>query len=100
MTGFDRAERHVQSIDAKMDFADAAPRAIVTQLARTQATVPFPWRLIAVAKRHIRSSVRMAAEEAGYGRLILFSPVFLGAGAATWFLAASDFPAVSLGLCL
>ncbi len=100
MTGFDTAERHVQSIDAKMDFADAAPRAIVTQLARTQATVPFQWRLIAVAKRHIRSSVRMAVEEAGYGRLILFSPVFLGAGAATWFLAASDFPAVSLGLCL
>lgn len=100
MTGFETRERQAQSIDAKMDFADVAPRAIVTQPVRTQAAVPMQWRLIAVAKQYAESSIRMAAEEAGHGRVILFSPVFLGAGAATWFLAVSDFPAVSLGLCL
>ncbi len=92
--------RQTQSVDEKMDIAGAAMRAIVTQPARTQLTAPLHWRLFTVAKRYAESSVRMAAEEVGHGRLILFSPVFLGAGAATWFLAASDFPAISLSLCL
>jgi len=48
----------------------------------------------------MRASVRMLGEEADHGRLLLFSPVFLGAGAAFWFLAASDFPVVALLLCL
>lgn len=42
----------------------------------------------------------MLREEADHGRLLLFSPVFLGAGAAFWFLAASDFPVVLSLLCL
>ncbi len=100
MTGLETRQRQVKSIDEKMDFIGVAPRAIVTQPVRTQAATPFPWRLAAVAKRYASSSMRMAAEEAGHGRLILFSPIFLGAGAATWFLTGSDFPAVSLGLCL
>ncbi|WP_405049784.1 ComEC/Rec2 family competence protein [Rhizobium sp. 1399] len=100
MAGLETRERQEQSIDEKMDFAGIAPRAIVTQSARTQVAIPFRWRLVTVANRYVGSSMRMATEEAGHGLLILFSPVFLGAGAATWFLAASDFPAVSLGLCL
>lgn len=100
MTGLETRERQAQSIDAKMDFSGVGSRAIVTQPARTQAAVPLRWRLVAVAKRYVESTVRMATEEAGHGRLILISPVFLGAGAATWFLAASDFPAVPLGFCL
>ncbi|WP_245508206.1 MULTISPECIES: ComEC/Rec2 family competence protein [unclassified Rhizobium] len=83
-----------------MDFVAVGPRAIVTQPARTQASVPFRWRLSAAAKRCVESSMRMVSEEAGHGRLVLFSPVFLGAGAATWFLMAADFPATSALLCL
>lgn len=100
MTGLKTAEKQAQSIDEKMDFVAAGPRAIVTQLPRTQTATPFRWRLAAVTKRYVESSLRMASEEAGHGRLILFSPVFLGAGAATWFLTAADFPALSLSLCL
>ena len=100
MTGLETRERYEQSIDENMDFADVVPRAVVPLSARTQVAIPFRWRLATVAKRYAGSSVRMATEEAGHGRLVLFSPVFLGAGAATWFLAASNVPAVSLGLCL
>lgn len=42
----------------------------------------------------------MLGEEADHGRLLLFSPVFLGAGSAFWFLAASDFPLAASLLCL
>ncbi len=42
----------------------------------------------------------MLSEEADHGRLLLFSPVFLGAGAAFWFLAATDFPLLPSLLCL
>ncbi|ANM10463.1 ComEC/Rec2-related protein [Rhizobium sp. N541] len=42
----------------------------------------------------------MLGEEADHGRLLLFSPVFLGAGASFWFLAASDFPLLTLLLSL
>nr|WP_246778991.1 ComEC/Rec2 family competence protein [Rhizobium sp. BK650] len=83
-----------------MDFIAAGPRAVVTQPARTQAAVPFRRRLLTGTKRYIELSARMMSEEAGHGRLVLFSPVFLGAGAATWFLTAADFPAMSLLLCL
>ncbi len=100
MTGLETRERYEQSIDENMDFAGVVPRAVVPLSVRTQVAIPFRWRLATVAKRYAGSSVRMAAEEAGHGRLALFSPVFLGAGAATWFLAASNVPAVSLGLCL
>jgi len=100
MTGLETRERYEQSIDENMDFAGVLPRAVVPLSARTQVAIPFRWRLATVAKRYAGSSVRMATEEAGHGRLVLFSPVFLGAGAATWFLAASNVPAVSLGLCL
>ncbi|EJT05779.1 ComEC/Rec2-like protein [Rhizobium sp. CCGE 510] len=44
--------------------------------------------------------MRMLGEEADHGRLLLFSPVFLGAGAAFWFVAASDFPLVASLLSL
>lgn len=100
MTGLETRERYEQSIDENMDFAGVVPRAVVPLSARTQLAIPFRWQLATVAKQYAGSSVRMAAEEAGHGRLVLFSPVFLGAGAATWFLAASNVPAVSLGLCL
>jgi ComEC/Rec2-related protein len=42
----------------------------------------------------------MAGEEADYGRLFLFSPVWLATGAAIWFVAPTDFPAASLCLSL
>ncbi|MGO7800525.1 hypothetical protein ACC710_36835, partial [Rhizobium ruizarguesonis] len=42
----------------------------------------------------VNSCMRLLGEEADHGRLLLFSTVFLGAGAAFWFLAASDFPLV------
>lgn len=42
----------------------------------------------------------MLSEEADHGRLLLLSPVFLGAGAAFWFLAASDFPLIASLLSL
>ena len=100
MTGLETRERYEQSIHENMDFAGVVPRAVVPLSARTQVAIPFRWRLATVAKRYAGSSVRMATEEAGHGRFVLFSPVFLGAGAATWFLAASNVPAVSLGLCL
>ncbi|MGO7917357.1 hypothetical protein ACC702_38965, partial [Rhizobium ruizarguesonis] len=44
--------------------------------------------------------MRLLGEEADHGRLLLVSPVFIGAGAAFWFLAASDFPLVASLLCL
>jgi competence protein ComEC len=101
MTGLQTTVRQAQSIDEKMGSPEAAgraphKRAILTQPARTQIAVPLRWRLVAVAKRYAESSVRMAAEEVRHGRLILLSPVFLGAGSGTWFLASSDFPAASV----
>ncbi|OWV75405.1 hypothetical protein ATY76_24355 [Rhizobium sp. R339] len=73
---------------------------VVTRPARTQAAAPLRHRLPAAAARALRAGLRMLGEEADHGRLLLFSPVFLGAGAAFWFLAASDFPVVALLLCL
>jgi predicted membrane metal-binding protein len=71
-----------------------------TRPARTQSATPLRHRLPVITARSLRASVRMLREEADHGRLLLFSPVFLGAGAAFWFLAASDFPVVASLLCL
>ncbi|MGZ2429421.1 ComEC/Rec2 family competence protein [Rhizobium redzepovicii] len=77
----------------------AAP-AVVKRSARTQSAMPLRHRLPAAASQSLRAGIRMLGEEADHGRLLLFSPVFLGAGAAFWFLAPWDFPLVASLLCL
>ena len=83
-----------------VDSSHPVVPALVTQTARTQSAVPLRHRLPAAGWRSLRAAIRMLGEEADHGRLLLFSPVFLGAGSAFWFLAASDFPIVSSLLCL
>ncbi|MDR9782368.1 ComEC/Rec2 family competence protein [Rhizobium redzepovicii] len=68
--------------------------------ARTQSAMPLRHWLPAAASQSLRAGIRMLGEEADHGRLLLFSPVFLGAGAAFWFLARWDFPLVASLLCL
>ncbi|MBY5874571.1 ComEC family competence protein [Rhizobium ruizarguesonis] len=82
------------------DTAGFSPPVVVTRPARTQSTSPLRYRLPAAASQSLRIGMRLLGEEADHGRLLLVSPVFLGAGAAFWFLAASDFPLVAslLGL--
>ncbi|MDC9811948.1 ComEC/Rec2 family competence protein [Rhizobium binxianense] len=82
------------------DQPDFAASVVVTRPARTQSAVPLRHRLPAAAMQSLRAGACMLAEEADHGRLLLFSPVFLGAGSAVWFLAASDFPLVASLLCL
>ncbi|MBX4921055.1 DUF4131 domain-containing protein [Rhizobium bangladeshense] len=65
-----------------------------TRPATTQSSVPLRHRLTAAITRLSRAGVRMLSEEVDYGRLLLFSPVLLGAGSAFWFLAATDIPVV------
>ncbi|TLX12331.1 ComEC/Rec2 family competence protein [Rhizobium sp. MHM7A] len=62
--------------------------------ATTQSSVPLRHRLTAAITQLSRAGVRMLSEEVDYGRLLLFSPVLLGAGSAFWFLAATDIPVV------
>ncbi|MBB2753095.1 UNVERIFIED_ORG: ComEC/Rec2-related protein [Rhizobium aethiopicum] len=69
-----------------------SPPAVVARPARTQSATPWRHRLPAEARHSLRACKHMLGEEADHGRLLLLSPVFLGAGAAFWFLAASDFP--------
>ncbi|WP_037078065.1 ComEC/Rec2 family competence protein [Rhizobium sp. CCGE 510] len=76
------------------------PPVVVIRPTRTQSTTPLRHRLPSVARRSIGAGMRMLGEEADHGRLLLFSPVFLGAGAAFWFVAASDFPLVASLLSL
>ncbi|MGO7425103.1 DUF4131 domain-containing protein, partial [Rhizobium ruizarguesonis] len=82
------------------DTAGFSPPVVVTRPARTQSTSPLRYRLPAAASQSLRIGMRLLGEEADHGRLLLVSPVFLGAGAAFWFLAASDFPLVASLLCL
>ncbi|MGO6938456.1 ComEC/Rec2 family competence protein [Rhizobium johnstonii] len=77
-----------------------SPPVVVTRPTRTQSATPLRHRLPAAASQLLRAGMRMLGEEADHGRLLLFSPVFLGAGSAVWFLAASDFPLVASLLCL
>ncbi|RUM05734.1 ComEC/Rec2 family competence protein [Rhizobium chutanense] len=89
--------------EAGSDLADPPglpAHAVVAQPARTQAQTPLRHRLPAAATQSLRAGARMLGEEADHGRLLLFSPVFLGAGSAFWFLAASDFSLVASLLCL
>ncbi|WP_184376920.1 ComEC/Rec2 family competence protein [Rhizobium sp. BK619] len=74
--------------------------AVVNRPARTQSAMPLRHRLPAAASQSLRAGIRMLGEETDHGRLLLFSPVFLGAGAAFWFLAPSDFPLIASLLCL
>ncbi|MBX5221697.1 MULTISPECIES: ComEC/Rec2 family competence protein [unclassified Rhizobium] len=74
--------------------------AVVTQSVRTQSQTPLRHRLLAAARQSLPAGAYMLGEEADYGRMLLFSPVFLGAGSAFWFLAASDLPLVPSLLCL
>ncbi|WP_179610918.1 ComEC/Rec2 family competence protein [Rhizobium leguminosarum] len=74
--------------------------AVVNRPARTQSATPLRHRLPAAASQSLRAGIRMLGEEADHGRLLLLSPVFLGAGAAFWFLAPSDFPFVASLLCM
>ncbi|RFB94595.1 hypothetical protein B5K08_10515 [Rhizobium leguminosarum bv. trifolii] len=73
---------------------------VATPPARTQSATPWRHRLPAAARQSLRACRSMLGEEADHGRLLLFSPVFLGAGASFWFLAASDFPLLTLLLSL
>ncbi|NNG72411.1 DUF4131 domain-containing protein [Rhizobium laguerreae] len=82
------------------DSAGFSPPVMVTRPTRTQSTSPLRHRLPAAASQSLRIGMRMLSEEADHGRLLLVSPVFLGAGSAFWFLAASDFPLVASLLCL
>ncbi|MGZ2424087.1 hypothetical protein ACVIRM_003049 [Rhizobium laguerreae] len=77
-----------------------SPPLVGTRPTRTQSATPLRHRLPAAASHLLRAGMRMLGEEADHGRLLLFSPVFLGAGSAVWFLAASDFPLVASLLCL
>ncbi|PDT24150.1 ComEC/Rec2 family competence protein [Rhizobium hidalgonense] len=74
--------------------------AMVTRPARTQSETPLRHRLPATGRQVLRAGACMLGEEADHGRLLLFSPVFLGAGSACWFLAAWDFPFFASLLCL
>ncbi|WP_042954328.1 ComEC/Rec2 family competence protein [Rhizobium leguminosarum] len=82
------------------DTAGFSAPVVVTRPARTQSATPWRHRLPAIASQSLRAGMRMLGEEADHGRLLLFSPVFLGAGSAFWFLAASAFPLVASLLCL
>ncbi|OWV82522.1 hypothetical protein ATY75_27245 [Rhizobium sp. N122] len=73
---------------------------VATPSARTQSATPWRHRLPAAARQSLRACRSMLGEEADHGRLLLFSPVFLGAGASFWFLAESDFPLLTLLLSL
>ncbi|RFB95399.1 hypothetical protein B5K11_10760 [Rhizobium leguminosarum bv. trifolii] len=73
---------------------------VATPPARTQSATPWRHRLPDAARQSLRACRSMLGEEADHGRLLLFSPVFLGAGASLWFLAASDFPLLTLLLSL
>ncbi|MBX4999701.1 ComEC/Rec2 family competence protein [Rhizobium lentis] len=63
-----------------------------TRPTTTQSMMPLRRRLMAAIAKSFRAGGRMLSEEADYDRLLLFSPVFLGAGAAFWFLAPTDIP--------
>ncbi|MBB4113616.1 putative membrane metal-binding protein [Rhizobium sp. BK226] len=82
------------------DTSGFSPPAVVSRPARTQSATPLRHRLPALASQSLRAGRRMLGEEADHGRLLLFSPVFLGAGSAFWFLGASDFPVIAPLLCL
>ncbi|MBY3083959.1 ComEC family competence protein [Rhizobium laguerreae] len=77
-----------------------SPPLVGTRPTRTQSATPLRHRLPAAASQLLRAGMRMLGEEADHGRLLLFSPVFLGTGSAVWFLAASDFPLIASLLCL
>ncbi|WP_183701039.1 ComEC/Rec2 family competence protein [Rhizobium sp. BK049] len=94
------AELRPQAGVGLADPPDFPAPAVVTQSARTQSQTPLHRRLLATAGQSLRAGACMLGEEADHGRLLLFSPVFLGAGSAFWFLAASDFPLVASLLCL
>lgn len=80
--------------------ANFSPPVVATRPKTTQSATPLRHRLPAAASQLLRAGMRMLGEEVDHGRLLLFSPVFLGAGSAGWFLAASDFPLVASLLCL
>ncbi|ANL65665.1 ComEC/Rec2-related protein [Rhizobium phaseoli] len=82
------------------DSADFPAPAAVMRPARTQSAMSVRHRLPAAMAQSLRAGGRMLSEEVDHGRLLLFSPVFLGAGAAFWFLAATDVPLVPSLLCL
>ncbi|PDV89611.1 hypothetical protein CO652_04415 [Rhizobium sp. H4] len=79
--------------------AFSAP-AVASRPATTQSAMPLRHRLTTAIAQLLRAGGRLLSEEADHGRLLLFSPVFLGAGAAYWFLAATDFPLLPSLLCL
>ncbi|MGO7990700.1 ComEC/Rec2 family competence protein [Rhizobium leguminosarum] len=82
------------------DSSSFSPPVVVTRPTWTQSATPLRHRLPAAASQLLRAGMRMLGEEADHGRLLLFSPVFLGAGSAVWFLAASDFSLIASLLCL
>ncbi|WP_434713028.1 ComEC family competence protein [Rhizobium sp. YTUHZ045] len=94
------AELRPQAGVGLADPPDFPAPAVVTQSVRTQSQTPLHRRLLATAGQSLRAGACMLGEEADHGRLLLFSPVFLGAGSAFWFLAASDFPLVASLFCL
>ncbi|MBX5136035.1 DUF4131 domain-containing protein [Rhizobium lentis] len=94
------AELRPQAGVGLADPPDFPAPAVVTQSVRTQSQTPLHRRLLATAGQSLRAGACMLGEEADHGRLLLFSPVFLGAGSAFWFLAASDFPLIASLLCL
>ncbi|WP_064691490.1 ComEC/Rec2 family competence protein [Rhizobium aegyptiacum] len=78
-------------------IADPTPAhapAAATRPVTTLSSLPLRHRLTTATHQLLRAGARMLSEEVDYGRLLLFSPVFLGAGSAFWFLAATDIPVV------
>ncbi|OWV81593.1 hypothetical protein ATY78_27330 [Rhizobium sp. R635] len=98
MQGLRTVELRPETGAGAADASDFAPSAV--RPARTQSVTPLRHRLPGAARRALRAGLRMLGEEADHGGLLLFSPVFLGSGAAFWFLAASDFPIVTSLICL
>ncbi|AGS21775.1 ComEC/Rec2-related protein [Rhizobium etli] len=83
-----RPQAGVGLADPAPSLAPAAGKRLVT----TQSSVHLRHRLTSAILQVSRAGARMLSEEVDYGRLLLFSPVLLGAGSALWFLAATDIP--------
>ncbi|NLS06805.1 ComEC family competence protein [Rhizobium sp. P32RR-XVIII] len=99
------SETHIGS---SVDVADKLPRgplpapadAARWHLQRTQNNRPL---LAAVPRMRAQlqaSVLRMAGEETAHGARLLFAPVFLGLGAAIWFVAGGGVSMRSSGPCL
>ncbi|WP_405049525.1 ComEC/Rec2 family competence protein [Rhizobium sp. BK176] len=63
---------------------------------RTQSSIAWPTRIKAATRDWASWLQGSATAEMEHGRLFLFSPVFLGAGAVLWFELASDPPTMRL----